>query len=338
MRLDGLLALWLDVFRGIHMESQANAVLPTAGVAHRTHGLTEWLVLALLVVLWGSAFAALRVSVETIDSAWVVALRSWAAVLVISVASPAMLARGQGRGVEPCGGKAIGWFVLIGLAFTTLPVLVFAEASKTEPSAALAICNGASPVFTALLAHRLLAGERMSWRRGAGVALGFCGLIVLVAPDLLAGQPLHTMALTGAIGATGLYAAGNIATRMAPHISMALSSLIITGSGAIVMTVVALATVPWPKDASWSSWLAVILLGAGPSGLATLAYVWLIRKSGPMFVSFATYLSPVWAMGIGVVFLQERLEWSIAGALVLILAGVAVAHRRPRRISFGSPP
>ncbi|NMD30905.1 MAG: hypothetical protein GYA80_04225 [Chloroflexi bacterium] len=34
----------------------------------------------------------------------------------------------------------------------------------------------------------------MSWRRGAGVALGFCGLIVLVAPDLLAGQPLHTMA------------------------------------------------------------------------------------------------------------------------------------------------
>ena len=57
-----------------------------------------------------------------------------------------------------------------------------------------------------------------------------------------------------------------------------------------------------------------------------------------MFVSFATYLSPVWAMGIGVVFLQERMEWSIAGALVLILAGVAVAHRRPRRISFGSPP
>lgn len=314
------------------MDSQAGAIAPTAGVAHRHHGFTEWLVLALLVVLWGSAFAALSVGVETIHPAWVVALRSWAAMLVIAVASPALTARGQGRAVDAFSMKAIGWFVLIGLAFTTLPVVVFAQASKTESSAALAICNGASPVFTALLAHRILAGERMSWRRAAGVALGFFGLLVLVAPDILAGQPVHTVTLVGAIGATLLYAAGNIATRMAPHISAAASSLIITGSGALVMTVIALLTVPWPKDASAASWLAVILLGVGPSGLATLAYVWLIRKSGPMFVSFATYLSPVWATGLGVLFLDEPLHWSIVGALTLILAGVAVANVRRSKL------
>lgn len=310
------------------MESQADAVMPATGVSHHGHGLTEWVVLGLLVALWGSAFAALSISVATIHPVWVVALRSWAAVLVIAIASPAMVARGQGRAAQACDLKAIGWFVLIGLAFTTLPVLVFAQASRTEPSAVLAICNGASPVFTALLAHQLLAGERMSVRRGIGVALGFGGLLALVMPDLLAGKPVHTMVLAGAIGATLLYAMGNIATRMAPHISAGVSSLIITGSGAVVMTIVALFTVPWPADASTASWVAVILLGAGPSGLATLAYVWLIRRSGPMFVSFATYLSPVWATGIGVIFLQERLEWSMAAALVLILAGVAVANAR----------
>jgi len=314
------------------MESQAGAIAPEAGAAHRHHGVTEWLVLGLLVLLWGSAFAALSVSVETVHPAWVVALRSWAAMLIIAVASPAMTARGQGGAVDAFSMKAIGWFVLIGLVFTTLPVLVFAEASKTEPSAALAICNGASPVFTALLAHRMLAAERMSWRRGVGVALGFLGLLVLVAPDILAGQPMHTMTLVGAIGATLLYAAGNIATRMAPHISAVASSLIITGSGALVMTVVALLTVPWPTNASAASWLAVILLGVGPSGLATLAYVWLIRKSGPMFVSFATYLSPVWATGLGVLFLGEPLHWSIVGALTLILAGVAVANVRRSKL------
>lgn len=317
------------------MESQADVALSAPRAAHHGHGLAEWLVLGLLVALWGSAFAALSVSVTTIHPVWVVALRSWAAMLVIAIASPAMLARGHGRALEACNLKAIGWFVLIGLAFTTLPVLVFAEASRTEPSAVLAICNGASPVFTALLAHRLLAGERMSMRRGIGVALGFAGLLALLAPDLLAGKPVHTMVLAGAIGATLLYAAGNIATRKAPHISAGVSSLIITGSGAVVMTLVAMLTVPWPKDASAESWIAVILLGAGPSGLATLAYVWLIRRSGPMFVSFATYLSPVWATGIGVIFLQEQLEWSMAAALVLILAGVAVANRRRGRATVG---
>jgi peptide/nickel transport system permease protein len=34
--------------------------------------------------------------------------------------------------------------------------------------------------------------------------------------------------------------------------------------------------------------------------------------------------------GMGVLFLGEQLQWSMVGALALILAGVAVANRRPR--------
>jgi len=49
-----------------------------------------------------------------------------------------------------------------------------------------------------------------------------------------------------------------------------------------------------------------------------------------VFVSFTTYLSPLWATGLGVLFLSEQLQWSMVGALALILAGVAVANRRPR--------
>lgn len=301
--------------------------------AHRHHSLTEWIVLGVLVALWGSAFAALRIGVESIDPMWVVAWRSWAGVLFVGAAYPLLMAAGRGRQAEKSSRKAIIWFCVIGIAFTAVPVLVFASAAQTEPSAALAICNGASPVFTALMAHRLLEGERMSWRRGAGVALGFLGLIVLVAPDLAGGQVSHSFALLGAIGATLLYAAGNIATRLAPHISAALSSLIITGSGAVVMTAIAAFTTPWPQAPTMASIIAVLALGIGPSGMATLAYVWLIRRSGPMFVSFATYLSPLWATALGVTFLSEDLHWSLVAALTLILAGVAVAHVRPRNFT-----
>lgn len=297
--------------------------------AHRHDSLLEWTVLAVLVALWGSAFAALRIGVETIDPLWVVAWRSWAAVIFVGAAYPMLMAVGRGRHAEKPTKKAVIWFAVIGVAFTAVPVLVFASAAQTESSAALAICNGASPVFTGLMAHRLLEGERMSWRRAAGVALGFGGLVVLVAPDLTG--TTHSFALLGAVGATLLYACGNIATRLAPHISAALSSLIITGSGAVTMTVIALAAAHWPGNPSWTSMLAVLALGVGPSGIATLAYVWLVRKSGPMFVSFATYLSPLWATVIGVFFLHEPLHWSLVAALTLILLGVAVANARAPR-------
>ena len=76
--------------------------------------------------------------------------------------------------------------------------------------------------------------------------------------------------------------------------------------------------------------IAMIVLGLLPTAFAMFVYVWLIQRAGPVFVSFTTYLSPLWATGLGVLFLGEQLQWSMVGALALILAGVAVANRRPR--------
>jgi drug/metabolite transporter (DMT)-like permease len=74
----------------------------------------------------------------------------------------------------------------------------------------------------------------------------------------------------------------------------------------------------------------MIFLALMATGLGFILWVWLIRRVGSVFVSFTTYLSPLWAAGLGVAFLGEELHQSMIGALALILAGVAVANRRPR--------
>ena len=55
-------------------------------------------------------------------------------------------------------------------------------------------------------------------------------------------------------------------------------------------------------------------------------YVWPIQRAGAVFVSFTTYMSPLWATGLGVLFLNEELTGRCrrAGADP---AGVAVANR-----------
>ncbi len=110
-----------------------------------------------------------------------------------------------------------------------------------------------------------------------------------------------------------------------------MSSFLIVGLGAAAALLHALVMEPFPVAASAASITAMIVLGLLPTAFAMFVYVWLIQRAGPVFVSFTTYMSPLWATGLGVLFLGEQLHWSMIGALALILAGVAVANARMRR-------
>jgi len=304
---------------------------------HRAAAL-DWACLLVLVIIWGSAFAGVRIGVETIDPMWLVTgrLLFGAAFLAIWMLAVGLARRHDAahnviswRSVTVISWRSVAWLSLVGVAFTALPYLCYAIAARSVPSAALAICNGGTPIFTALLAHHFSEGDRLTPRRTLGVALCFAGLAVLVGPAAIDGASASVSGLALAIFGAVLYACGNVATRRAPSVTPVTASLIITVSGGLAMLPAALAFAPVPAAPSMASLTAMILLAMLPTAFAMILYVWLIHRAGPVFVSFSTYLSPVWAAGVGVLFLDEALRWPMAGALALILAGVVVANRRP---------
>jgi drug/metabolite transporter (DMT)-like permease len=66
---------------------------------------------------------------------------------------------------------------------------------------------------------------------------------------------------------------------------------------------------------------------------------WLVRAAGPSFVSLLNYLIPLWAVLLGVMFLDEQLEARHLLALFLILAGVLVSqfeYQRPPSLETAS--
>jgi drug/metabolite transporter (DMT)-like permease len=241
------------------------------------------------------------------------------------------------RGKQPGDGRyapvnlaAIGWFALVGTVFNALPLAFYATAAKTTDSAVLAICNGGTPIFTALAAHVVIRDDRLTPRRATGVAMGFAGLLVLVGPELAEGVSASAVALTLAIVGAMLYAGSGIGTRLAPRISPMMSTLIIMASGGVLDLGYALLTAPFPTAASTESVAAVATLALIPSALAFVIWVWLIQRTGAVFVSLTNYLMPLWAAGLGIVFLHENIGWPAFAAMGLILAGVAVASRKPR--------
>jgi len=286
----------------------------------------DWLVLAALVAVWGTAFAGLKIATAHIDPLWNTATR----IAIASATLAAVLALQRQR-LPPLAHAAWRAYALIGFFGMAFPFMLFAFSAQRLPSAIVAICNGASPIFTGLLAHVLIAGDRLTLRKAGGVALGFAGLVTLVAPRLVEGFTVETLALAAALFGAVLYAISNVITRQAPVVS--------STAGALMMCLWALAfsagaaVVFEPPPAALpplSAILAVSALGVFSTGLATVGYVFLIQRRGPLFMSMSIYLAPCLATGLGMAALGERPGWPAFAALGLILTGVALVTVAPR--------
>jgi drug/metabolite transporter (DMT)-like permease len=286
---------------------------------------TDWLVLAALVVVWGSAFAALKIAVAHIHPLWNTVFRIW-----IGVATLAVVMALQRQALPPLRDPAWRVYAITGFVGMSAPFALFAYAAERIPSAVNSMCNGASPIFTAVLAHLFLAGGQLTGRKAAGVALGFAGLAVLVAPKLAGGVTLEATGLATAIFGAALYSFANVLIKRSPAVTPTVGALMMCLWAGVFAIPTALALAPPPSWPPMSSLLAVTGLGVFPTALASIGYVYLIQRRGPLFMSMAIYLAPLWATLLGVVFLAERPGWPAFAALGLILAGVGLASLEPK--------
>ncbi len=289
---------------------------------------TAWAGLFALVAMWGGAFSVMHVVVAEIAPPWLAAGRLW---IGWAFATSCLLITRTPLPRPAAAPDAWRAYVLVGLFGTALPFALFAWGAAHAPSALMGISNGATPVFTAILAALLIPTERLTARRWIGVALGFLGIVVLVGPrarDALQGDTTTALLLLGLLAGVGgafCYASANILTKRASPMSPIPAAVIFTFVGALACTAVALIQAPFPVHPSRQALLGILALGLFPTGFASILYVWIIRTHGAVFASLGTYLSPIFATLVGLVFLHEAIGLNGALALLLILAGVVVA-------------
>jgi drug/metabolite transporter (DMT)-like permease len=292
---------------------------------------TKWFGLLALVVMWGSAFAVMNIAVREVPPVWMAAGRLWIGAAFVTLM---LLIK---RDPFPAPGAAPGaWiaYIIVGIFGTALPFLLFAWGAAHTQSALLGISNGASPIFTALLTAFFIPAEKLGHRAWLGVLLGFLGLVVLVGPQAwtalqgVSGQMMMFLGIMAGIAGAFCYSVANIITRRAPEMNASAAAVIFCITGALVCTGLGFATAAVPAALSPVAWACLVALGIFPTGFASIMYVWIIRTHGPVFASLATYLTPLWATAVGILFLGEKIGVNAFVALLLIIAGVAVASRK----------
>lgn len=304
----------------------------TQAVVHR-HGLSDWLSLVALTAMWGSSFLFTKIAVTALPAETVVTVR-----LVIAAVVLVLLAWLLGRGL-PRGGRLWLFFGLIAVVGNLLPFSLITWGQRAIDSGLAGILMAVMPLATLGLAHLFVPGERLTGNRVAGFLLGFVGVVALVGPEALlavggAHGPLVPMlaVLAGAL----CYGTSAILARLRPP-SDALSTAAATIGIAALLSVPAGLFGPVgdggaPVDGDLTPGVlgALLFLGLFSTATAMVVYFRLIRTAGPSFTSQLNYLIPLWAVGVGVLFLGERPTLGHLVGLVLILAGILWSRRPPR--------
>ena len=275
-----------------------------------------------LVVMWGSAFAALKISLETISPLNVMSLR-----LIIGSITILLFFLILNKKL-PISLNFWLWSFLIGFLGLSLPFSIIAWGAQFISSSLVAILMGINPIITLILSYILLKDRSFNLRIIFGIFSGLFGIILLVGLNSIYNLTINDNFFIGQIavlGGTFSFALASVIIKNAPienSFERSLSSLICGSIIGLLILYFSGDRSLYYTQISIKSITSLILLGVFPTGIATLLWFKIISLKGPLFLSLVNYLIPVWALFIGIFFLDEKINFVIGFGLIFITMGI----------------
>lgn len=295
----------------------------TGGVSARAWGLY-----ALMAVLWGIPYLFIKEAVDSFSPAAIVAGRT---LLGAAVLLPIALHR---RALRPAL-KLWPWVLAFGAIEMAGPFFLLSHAEQTLPSGLTGLLVATVPLFAAGIA--LARGDRtmLSPARALGLAVGFAGVVVIVAgPGLAVADPATALAAVGEVLLVALlYATAPfiVATKLAhvPSLGTITLSLLVVGVAYLPFALLTQHEVPTVR-----SGVSLAALGIFCTALAFLGFFALIGEVGPARAPLFTYVNPIVAILLGVLVLGESLSLGLLVGFPLVIVGCWLAatggRLRPR--------
>lgn len=218
----------------------------------------------------------------------------------------------------------------IGLTFGTFSALYWAE--QYVESGVAAVLSGTAPIMILLLQSILLL-QKANMRSIYGCMVGLAGVIILLLPSLsVKANLLWVMGAVIILIGEIFYASGTLYSKQViprfPNISpIALNAAQMMFGGLLMLLLslftenVNLQTMLTLKTSGSLLYLIVIGSMVGHS-----LYYWLVATTNPVFPSTWLYISPLMALGVGVLFYEEQISWLTVLGGITIIAGTVLVN------------
>lgn len=287
-----------------------------------------WAAFAIVYLVWGSTYLAIRVGVTDLPPFLFAGVRFLAAAAIL------LLVCRWRRDAWPRGRE--DWRRIV---ITAVLMLVGANgmvtwAEQWVPSNQAALIVATSALWMAAIGSLGGRGERVNLWTRAGLLLGFGGVGLLVAEGLN-GPEAPILAYAMLALSPLLWAAGSIFARRYPPggapLMVAALQMLVTG---LIQTTVGLSL---GEAARWQwtpeSFAALAYLTVFGSCIAYGAYYWLVHQVTPSQLGTYAYVNPAVAVLLGWVLLGETLNPpQVLGTVVILLAVMVVTWAQRTRV------
>lgn len=285
--------------------------------------------LAFLVTVWGTTWAAVRISLRGFPPFTGVALR-----FVIAAVLLVLLARATGTplGAVDSRDRRLRWVHAL-LSFCMSYGIVF-WAEQYIPSGLTSVLFATFPLIVAVMAHFALPGERMTLTILSGTVLGFAGIAAIFADDFdrLGGTAVFHAAVV-MLGSPFVAAISTVAVKKWGHgirpvsfnaVAIIYASIIMSGVAIVAERDEIIHPERWPV-------VAILYMAVFGTAITFPLYFWLLKHMQARQLALIGYGTPVVALFLGVVFLGETLTPRTLLGSAMVVVGVAVASHSPRR-------
>ncbi len=284
----------------------------------------RWAMLAAAVtaVQTGAAIVATRVIIDALGVATIGALRYLIAFVLLL---PVVWVSRASLAVQPNDRLPV---VLLGVLQFGVQIVFINIGLQSVASAPAALLFSSYPLI-ALLVAAGLGHETLTRRKLGAVGLTLFG----VALALGAAALQHSGGIGGELAVLASAATGAVCSVLYRPYLQRYGALPLAiwamGSAAAALAMVA------PFEAAWlrlhalpaSGWLALLFIGAS-SALGFVTWLWALARLSASRVTMFLGLSPLTALALGTLLLDESVPWRLAPALLLVLAGLWVARER----------
>ncbi|MEX1133308.1 MAG: DMT family transporter [Acidimicrobiia bacterium] len=296
----------------------ANQILTTShGTNRDAFRPKDWVLFLSLSAIWGSSFLLMAIGLDAFHPGLVTWLRLGFGAAVMAMLPQARQAR------IPRSERRRLW--VLGLIWLAIPFVLFPLAQQWIDSAVAGMLNGATPIFTAVVASILLM-HLPGRLQMIGLVVGFAGILSIALPSAGEGSTA-TIGVVLVVLATVCYA---FATNIVVPLQQRYGSIAVM---ARVQWVAAALVTPYgiygltQSVFAWSSLLAMVAVGVLGTGLAMVLMGSLVGSVGPTRATFITYLIPIVALVLGMVFRDEVVSLIAILGVVLVIAGAILASR-----------
>ena len=280
--------------------------------------------LLLLAAVWGGSFFFGEVALREVPPLTLTLHRViWAVPILVLI----VLFKGISVPRSP---RIWGAYLVMGALNNAIPFSLLFWGQTQIESGLVSILNGTTAMFAAVVAGLLLPDEPLTAKKVIGAGLGIAGVTFIMGPSALTNFNLSNLAQLAILGATLSYAFAGVwgKTALAGQLPLMNALGMLIGSTVLMIPIVLVFDGLPNLALSLGVWGALIGMAVLSTALAYFLYFAILVRAGAANLLLVTLLIPPVAIGLGAVFLDERIGIEAWIGFAIIGLGFAVTDGR----------